>query len=49
MATIKAKKVVENEKCKNCKGTGMVQIAAGIRGVRRCPICDGTGKIVGRK
>ena len=43
MPTNKAKK------CKNCKGTGMVQIAPGIRGIRRCPLCKGTGKIEGRK
>lgn len=41
---IKAKKVKEETRCKNCKDTGMVQIAAGVRGIRRCTICGGTGR-----
>lgn len=43
MSTNKAKK------CKNCKGTGMVQIAPNVKGVKQCPLCEGTGKIEGRK
>lgn len=46
---IKAGKVVKVEYCKNCNGAGMVQIAAGVRGIRRCPVCGGSGKIEGRK
>lgn len=31
-------------KCTNCNGTGMVQIAPNIRGIKQCPVCHGTGK-----
>ena len=33
MGMIKAKKVSEEKRCKNCKGTGMVQIRTGVRGI----------------
>ena len=29
----KLKKVSEEKRCKNCKGTGMVQIRTGVRGI----------------
>lgn len=45
MGMIKAKKISEEKRCKNCKGTGMVQIRTGVRGIMRCPICQGIGKI----
>ena len=33
----------KQKKCKNCKGTGMIQIGPNIRGVKTCPICKGKG------
>lgn len=29
------------EKCKNCNGTGFVQIAPNVRGIKKCPMCSG--------
>ena len=31
--------------CKNCGGTGLVQIAPNVRGLKRCLICQGTGRV----
>ena len=39
------KKDIKPKKCKNCKGTGFVPLGEGIKGIRKCPFCDGTGKI----
>ena len=33
-----------NVKCTNCKGTGHTQIGPNIRGIKKCPICNGSGK-----
>lgn len=33
-----------NKKCKHCNGKGAVQIAPNIRGLTKCPFCNGTGK-----
>lgn len=30
-------------KCKMCNGTGFVGIGPGIRGIKRCDACHGTG------
>ena len=32
-------------KCKHCKGTGIVQIAPNVRGLKVCPYCNGKKKI----
>lgn len=32
-------------KCKNCKGAGFIPLGEGIKGIKECPICKGTGKI----
>ena len=32
-------------KCTRCGGGGYLQIAPGVRGVKKCPECNGTGKI----
>lgn len=32
-------------RCQGCKGTGYEQIGPGIRGITKCTICHGTGKI----
>ena len=32
--------------CTSCLGTGYVQIAPNIRGIKRCPDCDGKGVLV---
>ena len=31
--------------CKNCSGTGLVQIAPNVRGLKRCAFCQGTGRV----
>ena len=28
------------KKCKYCKGTGLVQIAPNVRGLKKCPYCQ---------
>lgn len=28
-------------KCNHCKGTGLVQIAPNVRGLKKCPFCNG--------
>ena len=38
-------KNIKPKKCKNCKGTGFVPLGEGIKGIKKCPFCDGTGKI----
>lgn len=30
-------------KCKKCKGKGLIQIDTNIRGLKKCPYCNGTG------
>lgn len=34
-------------KCKICNGTGLVGIGPGIRGIKRCDACHGTGMAQG--
>lgn len=29
--------------CKICGGSGMVPIGEGIRGIKKCPVCNGKG------
>lgn len=29
------------KKCKYCKGTGYIQIAPNVRGIKKCPYCNG--------
>ena len=31
------------QKCKNCKGKGLVQIAPNVKGLKECPYCNGKG------
>lgn len=31
-------------KCSNCDGRGAVQIAPNVKGLKRCPVCGGSGK-----
>ncbi len=31
--------------CKNCNGSGMVQVAPNVRGIKQCECCGGKGKI----
>lgn len=33
-------------KCSECGGTGWTQIASNVKGIKRCPVCNGIG-IVG--
>lgn len=28
-------------KCKHCNGKGLVQIAPNVRGLKKCPFCNG--------
>ena len=37
----------DEELCKNCNGTGMVQVAPNARGIKKCPVCNGN-KVVMR-
>ena len=32
-------------KCPKCDGRGAVQIAPNVKGLKRCPVCGGSGKI----
>lgn len=32
-------------KCKKCEGKGMLSLGAGIRGITKCPACNGTGEV----
>jgi len=34
------------KKCKHCKGKGVVQIAPQIKGLTKCPFCNGSGKSI---
>ena len=34
-------------KCKICSGTGFVGIGPGIRGIKKCESCNGTGRVQG--
>ena len=38
-------KNIKQKKCKNCDGTGFIPLGEGIKGIKECPICKGTGKI----
>lgn len=41
----KGKKKIEDESvCGNCNGTGFVSLGPGIRGIKSCEFCHGTGK-----
>lgn len=31
--------------CEHCKGTGMVQVAPNARGIKKCPVCNGSGVV----
>ena len=35
----------EKVKCKQCRGTGMIPLGKGIRGIMKCNACSGSGKI----
>ena len=35
----------KKKKCKECGGTGMVQVAPNARGIKKCPMCYGTGYV----
>lgn len=39
------KKILKNDKCKSCKGKGLIQIAPNVKGLKKCPYCNGTGII----
>lgn len=28
------------KKCEHCKGTGLIQIAPNVRGLKKCPYCQ---------
>ena len=32
-------------KCLECGGTGWTQIAPNVKGIKRCPVCNGTGVV----
>ena len=32
-------------KCTNCDGRGAVQIAPNVKGLKRCPVCGGSGEV----
>lgn len=32
-------------KCTNCGGRGAVQIAPNVKGLKRCPVCGGSGEV----
>ena len=38
-------KNIMQKKCKNCKGVGSIPLGEGLKGIRECPVCKGTGKI----
>ena len=40
----KSMKNIKQKKCKNCKGRGLIPLGEGIRGLKECPVCKGTGK-----
>lgn len=33
-----------NKKCKYCNGTGLIQIAPNVRGLKKCPYCQNVRK-----
>jgi DnaJ-class molecular chaperone len=35
--------MIEMETCPKCNGTGLVQIAPNVRGLKKCPFCNGYG------
>ena len=36
-------------KCKNCNGKGFVPLGNGIRGIKQCDFCCGTGEVFDAK
>lgn len=32
-------------KCNKCEGNGIISLGAGIRGITKCPACNGTGEV----
>ena len=36
---------IKQKKCKNCKGIGFIPLGEGIKGIKECPFCKGTGKV----
>jgi DnaJ-class molecular chaperone len=36
--------MAKKKECKKCNGMGWVKIGYGIRGLKPCPRCRGTGK-----
>lgn len=32
-------------KCKQCEGKGIIGLGVGIRGVTKCPVCNGKGEV----
>lgn len=32
-------------KCRNCGGSGAVSLGEGVKGIVKCPICNGSGKL----
>ena len=32
-------------KCFNCDGRGAVQIAPNVKGLKKCPVCGGSGEV----
>ena len=35
--------------CDTCHGNGFVPIGPGIRGIKKCPVCNGLGRMSGKK
>ncbi len=42
MADVKHERI---KNCEHCGGTGLVQIAQNVRGLRKCPFCGGQAGI----
>lgn len=41
---MKENKEDNNKKCKYCNGTGLIQIAPNVRGLKKCPYCQNIRK-----
>lgn len=39
--TIAPPEITKTSWCPKCNGSGYVQIAPGVRGITRCPVCNG--------
>lgn len=37
---------MKQKKCRNCKGKGFIPLGEGIKGIKECPVCKGTGKAI---